>query len=73
MMYDSKSHSKRVDQERLVPIPKISKNKRVRQRSPLRAEDILLSKNDEPKNNNAGRNASLIKEGVIREQKKKIC
>ena len=49
IMYDPKSLSKRADQERLDPIPKISKNKRVRQRSPLRAEDILLVKHVEPK------------------------
>ena len=69
-MYDPKSLSKRADQKRLGPIPKVSKNKRVRQRSPLRAEDILLVKHVEPKT--AGASAFSVKDNAIREQKKKL-
>ena len=59
IMHDPKPLSKRADPERLGPIPKVSKNKRVRQRSPLRAEDILLAKHVELKT--AGASASSVK------------
>ena len=69
-MFDPKAHSKRADQVRLEPIPKISKNKRVRQRSPLRAEDILSMKRVESKT--AGSTVSSDKDAASREQKKKL-
>ena len=68
-MFDAKSLAKRADQVRIEPIPKISKNKRVRHRSPLRAEDILSIKCE------GSKSSSIIGSGKDTagcEQKKKL-
>ena len=68
-MFDAKSLAKRADQVRIEPIPKISKIKRVRHRSPLRAEDILSMKCEGSK---SGSTIGSGKDAAGSEQKKKL-
>ena len=64
-MFDGKPLAKRADQVRIEPIPK----KRVRHRSPLRAEDILLKKSDVSKSSST---TGLGKATASGELKKKL-